>query len=468
MGEEPKAVARPPSKLSRFRRVRHALRNGVDEESGDNRSLGPHFDSMGCSAQEITCPYPEGLLPPTVQESTLENDIELISDGDGLAVVGTRSAVESFLKSVGLLALSRDLELDRLGSVLGAGAAFLQGASEIVTNSCLYLKVDKDTAQRIKEFGLMKTKTPGISYAMFGDPGAVSKWVKVENNLGSFATNPAVLSGVAGIMTQVATQQTMAEITAALANIDEKVDDILRKQDDAAVAQMVGTGHAIDRAMTIRKKSGVNATLRSTVSQSHQTIGATQTYALDQLDTIAKKLESTKVGGLAKTARQAESEVPKWLAVLARCFQLEDAIDVLELDRVLAETPEGVVAYHRGMTEARKGRRDLVSGHTKNLLDRMNAAVGTANAKMVWNRAKSMEVVESANHLAAGVHDFHGLLRIESDRRSWEERRLGTAAEVGSQVIQKTKDTAPIVAGGAALLGLIGVAGKKVPGRGVG
>jgi hypothetical protein len=392
----------------------------------------------------------------------MENEIELISDGDGLAVVGTRSAVESFLQSVGLLALSKDLELDRLGSVLGAGAAFLQGASEIVANSCLYLKVDKETAQRIKEFGLMKTKTPGISYAMFGDPGAVSKWVKVENGLGAFATNPAVLSGVAGIMAQVATQQTMAEITAALANIDEKVDDILRKQDDAAVAQMVGTGHAIDRAMTIRKKStGVNATLWSTVSQSHQTIGATQTYALDQLDTIAKKLESNKVGGLAKTARQAESDVPKWLAVLARCFQLEDAIDVLELDRVLAETPEGVVAYHRGMTEARKGRRDLISGHTKNLLDRMDAAVGTANAKMVWNRAKSMDVVESANHLATGVHDFHGLLRIESDPRSWEERRLGTAAEMGSQVIQKTKDTAPIIAAGATLLGLIGLAGKK-------
>jgi hypothetical protein len=396
----------------------------------------------------------------------MENEIRLISDGDGLAVIGIRAAVESFLDSVGLLSFSKDLGLDRLGSVLGVGAAVVQEASEILANSCLYLKVDKETAQRIKELGLMKTETPGISYAMFGKPGLVSKWVKVVNGPGALMTNPAVLSGVAGIMAQVAKQQTMAEITDYLATIDEKVDDVLLKQDDAMVAQMVGIGLAIDRAMTIREEAhGVNETLWSTVAQAHQTVGATQTYALNQLDTIAKKLESTNVGGLAKTAGKAESEVPKWLAVLARCYQLQDAIDVIELDRVLAETPEGFASYHRGLKNARKGRRELISGHTANLLDRMDAAVGTANAKMVWKRVKSMDVVESANHLATGVHDFHGLLRIESDPRSWEKRRLGPAAEMGSQVIQKTKEIAPIVAG-ATLLGLLGLAGKQATGGG--
>jgi hypothetical protein len=84
---------------------------------------------------------------------------------------------------------------------------------------------------------------------------------------------------------------------------------------------------------------------------------------------------------------------------------------------------------------------------------------------MFWNRAKSPAVVESGNHVAAGVHDFHGLLGIESDPRSWEERRLGSAAEMGSQVIQKTKDTAPYVGAGVGLLGMIGL-GKKFQGQG--
>lgn len=313
----------------------------------------------------------------------------------------------------------------------------------------------------------MESQTPGVSHAMVGDPGSIKSWLQVEQGPGVLLSNPALLSGVAGIMAQAAMRQTMAEITDYLATIDEKVDDLLRKQDDAVVAQMVGTGHAIERALIIwDEMGGVNATLWSTVDQAHQTIGATQAYALDQLDTIAEKLECVQVGGLAATARQAESGVPRWLAVLARCFQLHDAIDVIELDRVLDESPEKLDAYRRGLKKARQERRDLLSGHTAHLLDRMDAAVGTANAKMVWNRTKCMEVVDLANHLAAGVHNFHGLLRIESDLRSWQQRRLRPAADLGSQAIQKTRDTAPYVAAGAGLLAVVAVAGKKLQGEG--
>ena len=46
--------------------------------------------------------------------------------------------------------------------------------------------------------------------------------------VGSMLTNPAMLAGAAGIMAQLAMQQTMQEITDYLAVIDEKVDDILR------------------------------------------------------------------------------------------------------------------------------------------------------------------------------------------------------------------------------------------------
>lgn len=215
---------------------------------------------------------------------------------------------------------------------------------------------------------------------------------------------------------------------------------------------MVGAGHAIERALTIREETGgVNETLWSTVDQAHQTIGATQTYALDQLDAVAKKLEATKVGGLADAAALAEHEVPKWLAVLARCFQLQDAIDVIELDRVLAESPHELDAYRRGLKKAQADRRELVSEHTAHLLARMGKAVETANAKIVWNRTKSLDVVASANDLAAGLDDFHGLLTIEANLRSWEARELGRAAEVASQAIQQSKDNGPAVVGTAAL-----------------
>ena len=49
----------------------------------------------------------------------MDNEIQLISDGDGLAVIGDPTAVERFLASEGLS--SKDLGLPRLRAVLGTG-----------------------------------------------------------------------------------------------------------------------------------------------------------------------------------------------------------------------------------------------------------------------------------------------------------------------------------------------------------
>lgn len=50
----------------------------------------------------------------------VDNEIQLISDGDGLAVIGDPTAVERFLHSEGLP--SKDLELHRLRPALGVAA----------------------------------------------------------------------------------------------------------------------------------------------------------------------------------------------------------------------------------------------------------------------------------------------------------------------------------------------------------
>lgn len=157
----------------------------------------------------------------------------------------------------------------------------------------------------------MESKTEGVSHLMVGVPGSVRNWLQTEQNLGSILTNPAALSGVAGIMAQAAAQQAMAEITDYLATIDEKVDDVLRKQDDAVVSQMIGAGFSIDSAMIVREATGgVNEVTWSKVQATQDSIGHTQGYALLQLKTLAEKFErKTNVGGMAKTAQEAESEV---------------------------------------------------------------------------------------------------------------------------------------------------------------
>ncbi len=73
----------------------------------------------------------------------MDNEIQLISDGDGLAVIGDPAAVERFLVSEGLS--SKDLGLPRLGAVLSTGAAVAQAVP--VTGLFICPRVD-DQRQR--------------------------------------------------------------------------------------------------------------------------------------------------------------------------------------------------------------------------------------------------------------------------------------------------------------------------------
>ena len=192
-------------------------------------------------------------------------------------------------------------------------------------------------------------------------------------------TNPAILAGAAGIMAQLAMQQAMDEITDYLATIDEKVDDVLRAQKDAVLADMIGVDFVIEEAMTIREQVGrVSEVTWSKVQATSVTIARTQAYALRQLDALAEKMEhKTKIGDLAKTSKEAESKVQEWLAVLARCFQLQDAIAVLELDRVLDASPEELDRHRLALRAARQNRLELISRSTERLMARMDAAAGT-------------------------------------------------------------------------------------------
>ncbi|GII56133.1 hypothetical protein Pth03_45220 [Planotetraspora thailandica] len=367
----------------------------------------------------------------------MDNEIQLISDGDGLAVIGNPTAVELFLVSEGLP--SKDLGLQRLGPLLHAGAGVAQAGSEIAANSGRWVKLTEESAQLVKKFGLMESKTPGVSHAMVGKPGSIKSWLQIAKGPGSLLTNPALLAGAAGIMAQLAMQQTMDEIIDYLATIDEKVDDVLRAQKDAVLADMIGVDLVIEEAMTIREQVGrVSEVTWSKVQATSVTIARTQAYALRQLDALTEKVErKTKIGDLAKTSKEAESKAKEWLAVLARCFQLQDAIAVLELDRVLDAAPDELDRHRLGLRAARQNRLDLISRSTERLIARMNAAAGTANTKVLLHPTASRDVVHSSNQVEITVVDFHGRLGIESGRQSLEARRwVDAAAEVRDKVLE--------------------------------
>ncbi|MEU2238366.1 hypothetical protein ABZ572_03050 [Streptomyces sp. NPDC018338] len=369
----------------------------------------------------------------------MDDEIQLFRDGDGLAVIGDPAAVERFLVSEGLP--SKGPGTRRLGAALGDAAGFVQAGSDIAAGSGRWVKLTKESAQRIDRIGLRKSAKTGLETGVLKGPkGQAKGFVEFVKGTGPLKGNPAQLAGIATVMAQLAMQQMVDEIADYLARIDEKVDDVLRAQQDQALAQMIAVDLAIKDALTIREKVGrVSEVTWSKVQNMPTTIAYTQAYALRQLDALAEKTErKSKIGDLAKASKEIESKAREWLAVLAHCFQLQDAFAVLELDRVRETDPNELDSHRLGLRAARKNRMELISESTERLVDRMHTAAGTANAKVLLHPTTSREVVHARNHVEVAVVDFHGRLGIDRGQESLEARRWKDAAvEVRDKALEK-------------------------------
>jgi hypothetical protein len=371
----------------------------------------------------------------------VSDEIHLINDGYGVAVIGAESVVDRFLAAEGLP--SRALDRARLGSVLSAGAGTAQTASMLVEHSGRWVKLTEQSAAAMKQANLMMGSSPQVGRAVLTQNGKVTQFLEIVKPGASMLTNPAVLAGAAGIMAQIAMQQTMEEITDYLAVIDAKVEDVLRAQKDAVLADMIGVELLVDEAMTIREETGrVSEVTWSKVQATALTVARTQAYALRQLDALAQTLErDDRIGELAKASKAAEVTVQEWLAVLARCLHLQDALAVLELDRVMDAAPCELERHRLALRTARQKRRDAFSGSTASLLARVDQAAGTANSKMLLNPLDARRVVRSCNEVGASVEDFRQLLGLDRGRQAVDARRWrDAAADVRDKVLESGAD----------------------------
>jgi hypothetical protein len=202
---------------------------------------------------------------------------------------------------------------------------------------------------------------------------------------------------------------------------------------------MIGVGFVIDEALNLREHTGrVSDVTWSKIQATPVTVARTQAYALRQLDALAEKLERKKgMADLASNAKVAESKVEEWLAVLARCFQLQDAIAVLELDRVLDSSPDELDKHRLGVKAARRSRLELITKSTHSLMARMDTAAGAANSKVLLHPIDSRAVVNSSNRVASDVVEFHMRLGIGEDRESMDAKRwVDAAVEVKDKVFE--------------------------------
>ncbi|MDQ0846484.1 hypothetical protein [Streptomyces sp. V1I6] len=385
----------------------------------------------------------------------MDNKIQLISDGDGLTVIGDPADVEHFLASEGLLSMSKDLVGPSFAALLRIGSVVARAGSEIAAHSGRWLKLTEESAHLYKKYGLMESKLPGISHAMVGKPGSIKSWLQVAEGPGSLLTNPAILSGAAGIMAQLALQHEMNEIKSHLAAIGQKVDDVIRAQRDAELGKMFGAGSDIESAMAVLQQVGrVDDDTWSTVQGRTHTITDAQGWVLRRLDALAERMEGTiKIGDLAKAAKEMESEVRESLIVLARCFELQGALDVLRLERALDKSPDELEGLRHALAVDRQRRRELISQKIEHLMARMHAAAGTANSNVLLHLSAHRAVVGSINRVGITVDEFHRLLGIESGQHSWEATRWWDAARDRGQLKKAAAEAGRKAAAGAVVVG---------------
>ena len=394
------------------------------------------------------------------------DEIEMVSDGQGVALLGDAGAIDRFLASAGLP--SRELDLARLSNATATAAGVVEATSLAAATSGRWVLLTEKSAQAMKSMRLMKGSTAGTGRAIAVDGGRTSHILELIRTPGAVLANPAVLTGVAGVMAQVAMQQAMDEVTDYLARIDAKVDDVLRAQKDAALSAMVGAELVIEDALTIREHVGsVSEVTWSKVQATPATIAQTEAYAIRQLDGIAQKLErASAVGDVADAAQEARTAVGEWLAVLARCFQLQDALAVLELDRVLGAAPEQLEQHRAGIRVARQHRLDVIERSTGRLMVRMDDAAGTADAKMLLHPRAAQTIKASNELVGAQVRDFTESLGIDNGHESVAVRRwleaaadardralesgatgLETAKDLGEQALGRARSATTRIAG---------------------
>ncbi len=86
---------------------------------------------------------------------------------------------------------------------------------------------------------------------------------------------------------------------------------------------------------------------------------------------------------------------------------------------------------------ARQNRTELIARCTERLLARVDAAVGTANTKVLLHPTASPAVVSSGNQVATAVVAFRGRLGIEHDQQSLDARRwVDAATEARNKVLE--------------------------------
>ncbi|KQQ98480.1 hypothetical protein ASF74_12935 [Arthrobacter sp. Leaf145] len=354
---------------------------------------------------------PEDLHEPT-------DEVELIRDGENLFVVGSsKRAVESFMRSAGLLERAKEITSRQLAPMLRSAAEITHTVADTVAESGLWVKLTEESAEAIKEFGLTDTDVPGVAYAMAGRPGDIKQWLKISTSTGAKLANPGMLSGVAGGLAQAASQAEAEQLRELLVSLDAKIDKVLRGQRDAVIGPLNGVERHLRSAQTFLRVQGeIDSQEWDKIAGTPQRIREIQSTAVEKLRGIAADMEQHKrVGDLNSHLPELKNQVELWVGAIARCFIALDEFAAFELEHTAAIAPGKLDAKRQAIQEDRLEAIAELSAGVAELMSQMAASVERARANRLLYRTKSPQVLGMIDSSRGPIKKLYDALGLEID-----------------------------------------------------
>lgn len=376
----------------------------------------------------------------------MSDRVEIISDGDGIAVLGSQSEVDDFLASLALSA--RPLPLDQVKERATRDSRGSGNAPEILGRVGVWLKSSDETLRTLGELGLVPSGVDGVLRTALERVGSAKNWTDVSELGASILGNPAVMSGVAGVMAQTVLQASLEEITDYLKRIDKKLDDVIRSQTNSALARVDGVRFAINEATAIKEATGkVSDVTWSKIQASSTTLFETEAYALRQIQDETIRIK-TDVGmsDMFSAIKTVESNIPMWLTILTNCSALYDMIAILELDRVMDASPADLDNHRIGLKAAREKRVRTIAVALEGMLGRLGESVERANSKVLFNPIQTPKTIDSCRTIAVSIIEVSAIFGFTTPEQKAEAKRwVDAASERIDATRQATAGTAEAV-----------------------
>lgn len=351
------------------------------------------------------------------------DDVQVYSDGDGIAVFGEESQVDAFLERWKGDVLAAFPKENYSASVRNI-STISRGIGEIQAQSGKWLKLSDESAALLKKAGPSFSKKNGLMYGVVRNPKGQLMGHLQFTKAAIFVPGPHTFIAAGAVLAQVAAEQQMKEISKHLESIEDKLDYVLKDLKGSLFAELEGATASIDKAMVLREETGrVNEVTWSQVQGVQSSIYLIQSKALRRLMNLADTLEAdasvadrlTAIGGV-------EGELTDLLAALSETFRLQDAFYIVELDRVMETDSDDLESHREAVQRSRKERVEKVTEVTTQLLERIYASGKVSRTERLRMLKKPELLIEKCNSAANEVVQTQVLLGADTTLEELESQ----------------------------------------------